>query len=141
MKARIRADQGRPLHCLIIAAALAVPAAAWAQQPSTTAEAAATELHVLPVRGNVFMVRAGTKLRVRRSTASCLVEAGGGDGRKVIEAVAETDVQCRGPARLTTSWGPVLCAGTLGPAHTVGFAAPPTPPSSHREGDEADAWI
>jgi len=120
MKARI----------LTIAAALLLPAAAWAQQPSTTASTGAgTELHVLPVRGNVFMVvGAGGNIAVSAGIdGQVLVDAGSAAmADKVIETVAEIGRSVSGgAARLTTCVGPPCYApGSWGPYTPFGFASP-----------------
>ena len=116
MKARI----------LMIAAALLVPAAALTQQPPT---GAGTELHVLPVRGNVFMVvGAGSNIAVSAGIdGQLLVDAGSAAmADKVIETVAEIGRSVAGaPARLTTCVGPPCYQpGTWGPLTPFGFASP-----------------
>jgi len=123
MKARTRADQGRPLHLIIVAVAgLLLPVATWAQQ-------AGDELHVLPVRGNVFMiVGAGSNITVSAGIdGQVLVDAGSAAmADKVIKTVAEIGASVAGgPARLTTCVGPPCYQpGTWGPLTPFGFASP-----------------
>ena len=122
MKARI----------LMIAAALLLPAAAWAQQASTIAQPAPSAvegLHVLPVRGNVFMVvGAGGNIAVSAGIdGQVLVDAGSAAmADKVIETVAGIGRSVSGgPERLTTCVGPPCYPpGSWGPLTPYGFASP-----------------
>jgi glyoxylase-like metal-dependent hydrolase (beta-lactamase superfamily II) len=111
---------------LTIAAALLVPALAWAQQASTVA---GNELHVLPVRGNVFMVvGAGGNIAVSAGIdGQVLVDAGSAaTADKVIATVAEIGRSVAGaPGRLTTCVGPPCSQpGSWGPLTPFGFASP-----------------
>ena len=106
---------------LTIAASLLVPAALAAQQ--------ADELHVLPVRGNVFMVvGAGSNVTVSAGIdGQVLVDAGSAAmADKVIATVAEIGKSAAGaPQRLTTCVGPTCYQpGTWGPLTPFGFASP-----------------
>jgi len=131
MKARTRADQGRPLHYLIIAAVagLLLPVATWAQQAAQPAPSAVEGLQVLPVRGNVFMV-VGASSNITVSAGidgQVLVDAGSAAmADKVIETVAAIGRSVAGaPARLTTCVGPPCYQpGTWGPLTPFGFASP-----------------
>jgi len=113
-----------------IAAAVLLPVAVWAQQGSTAAPAAGgDDLHVMPVRGNVFMVvGAGGNIAVSAGIdGQVLVDAGSAaTADKVIATVAEIGRSVAGtPQRLTTCVGPPCYqAGTWGPLTTFGFASP-----------------
>ena len=117
----------------------------WAQQALSLPRAESRErLHVMPVRGNVFMiVGAGGNIAVSAGIdGQVLVDAGSAAmADKVIETVAEIGRSVAGgPARLTTCVGPPCYApGSWEPSTTFGFASPHVH-RRHRlaEGVEAD---
>jgi glyoxylase-like metal-dependent hydrolase (beta-lactamase superfamily II) len=120
------------VRILSLAAALLVPASIWAQQPSSPPRPSAQasgELHVLPVRGNVFMVvGAGSNITVSAGIdGQILVDTGSAAmADAVIAKVAEIGRSAAGaPARLTTCVGPpCYVPGTWGPLTPFGFASP-----------------
>lgn len=86
------------------------------------------ELHVLPIRGNVFMiVGAGSNVTVSAGTDGVLVvDAGSATAAdKTLAAIADIDRATSEPARLTTCVGPTCYQpGTLGPFTAFGWAGP-----------------
>ena len=129
MKARI----------LTIVAALVLPVGTWAQQAATAAQPGGDALHVMPVRGNVFMViGAGSNIAVSAGIdGQVLVDAGSAAmADKVIQTVGDIGRAVAGGAtRLTTcvgppcfqpgTWGPLTQWGFASPTYTAIIAAPP----------------
>jgi glyoxylase-like metal-dependent hydrolase (beta-lactamase superfamily II) len=125
MKGRTSTRRLEGLRLPAIAMALLLPAAAGAQAPA----AAGNELHVLPVRGNVFMVvGAGSNIALSAGIdGQVLIDAGSAAmAEKVIATVAQIGESVAGaPARLTTCVGPTCYQpGTWGPLTAFGFASP-----------------
>ena len=105
-----------------VAGVLVPPNRTYAQQPSG-------ELHVLPIRGNVFMiVGGGSNVTVSAGVDGLLlVDAGSAAmADKVLDKVKEIGGMVAGsPARLTTCVGPPCYpAGSFGPFTPFGWASP-----------------
>lgn len=105
-----------------VAGALVPPNLTYAQQTGA-------ELHVMPVRGNVFMiVGGGSNITVSAGVDGLLlVDAGSAAmAEKVLEKVREIGGMVAGsPARMTTCVGPPChTPGSLGPFTPFGFASP-----------------
>ena len=103
----------------ICAAVLALPVAIFAQN---------TELHVMPVRGNVFMiVGGGSNVTVSAGVDGILLVDTGSAAMadKMLETVNEIDRAMSAPGRMTTCVGPSCYpAGSLGPFTEFGWAGP-----------------
>ena len=107
------------MKAAILAAWLALPVALAAQN---------AELHVLPIRGNVFMiVGGGSNVTVSAGLDGVLlVDAGtAAMADKMLAAVTALDRATSAPAPLTTCVGPSCYQpGTLGPLTAFGWAGP-----------------
>jgi glyoxylase-like metal-dependent hydrolase (beta-lactamase superfamily II) len=103
----------------ICAALLALPVAIFAQS---------TELHVMPVRGNVFMiVGGGSNVTVSAGVDGILLVDTGSAvmADKMLETINEIDRATSAPGRMTTCVGPSCYpSGSLGPFTEFGWAGP-----------------
>jgi len=104
-----------------VAGTMAPPSVTLAQQPST-------EVQVMPVRGNVFMiVGGGSNITVSTGVdGMLLVDAGSAAmAPKTLEKVLELGRMATMPAPMTTCVGPSCYpAGSLGPFLPFGWASP-----------------
>jgi glyoxylase-like metal-dependent hydrolase (beta-lactamase superfamily II) len=103
----------------ICAAVLALPVAIFAQN---------TGLHVMPVRGNVFMiVGGGSNVTVSAGVDGILLVDTGSAvmADKMLETINEIDRATSAPGRMTTCVGPSCYpSGSLGPFTEFGWAGP-----------------
>ena len=103
----------------ICAAVLALPVAIFAQD---------TGLHVMPVRGNVFMiVGGGSNVTVSAGVDGILLVDTGSAvmADKMLETLNEIDRATSAPGRMTTCVGPSCYpSGSLGPFTEFGWAGP-----------------
>jgi len=103
------------------AGALVLPNLTYAQQPSA-------DLHIMPVRGNVYMiVGGGGNVTVSAGVdGMLLVDAGSAAmAARTLEKVQEIGRATTAPAPMTTCVGPsCYAAGTLGPFLPFGWAGP-----------------
>jgi cyclase len=103
----------------ICAAVLALPVAIFAQN---------AELHVMPVRGNVFMiVGGGSNVTVSAGVDGILLVDTGSAAMadKMLETINEIDRATSAPGRMTTCVGPSCYpSGSLGPFTEFGWAGP-----------------
>jgi glyoxylase-like metal-dependent hydrolase (beta-lactamase superfamily II) len=103
----------------ICVAMLAVPVAIFAQN---------AELHVMPVRGNVFMiVGGGSNVTVSAGVDGILLVDTGSAAMadKMLETINEIDRATSAPGRMTTCVGPSCYpSGSLGPFTEFGWAGP-----------------
>ena len=103
----------------VLAALLLLPAALVAQN---------AELHVMPIRGNVFMVvGAGSNVTVSAGVDGVLVVDAGTAAMadKTLAVINEIDRATAEPGRLTTCVGPACYQpGSLGPFTPFGWAGP-----------------
>jgi len=103
----------------ICAAVLALPVAIFAQN---------TGLHVMPVRGNVFMiVGGGSNVTVSAGVDGILLVDTGSAvmADKMLETINEIDRTTSAPGRMTTCVGPSCYpSGSLGPFTEFGWAGP-----------------
>jgi len=107
------------MRLAICAAVLALPVAIFAQN---------TGLHVMPVRGNVFMiVGGGSNVTVSAGVDGILLVDTGSAvmADKMLETINEIDRATSAPGRMTTCVGPSCYpSGSLGPFTEFGWAGP-----------------
>jgi cyclase len=113
------ASAGTPWRRSLYAALLLLPAALVAQN---------VELHVMPIRGNVFMiVGGGSNVTVSAGVDGVLVVDAGtaAAADKMLAVITDIDRATSVPDRLTTCVGPTCYEpGSLGPFTAFGWAGP-----------------
>jgi hypothetical protein len=108
-----------PSRASWLAALVLLPVALAAQNP---------ELHVMPIRGNVFMiVGGGSNVTVSAGVDGILVVDAGSAAMadRMLATITEIDRASSAPGRLTTCVGPSCYeSGSLGPFTAFGWAGP-----------------
>jgi glyoxylase-like metal-dependent hydrolase (beta-lactamase superfamily II) len=112
----------RSFNGFVLVAALVVSVSTYAQQPSA-------QLHVMPIRGNVFMIVGGSSnVTVSAGVDGVLLVDTGSAAMadKMLDVIKEIGTMVAGsPMRMTTCVGPPCYqAGSTGPFNTFGWTGP-----------------